>query len=157
VTVRGETAAPRYGKIAYYSVDDGKSYFEDSNTKIPPFDYGGKQAYRVHVFSCDGGKTTWVSHLESWKPEARAKLEGIRAIEKQLAEKPDPNVPRDKDPMYLLPALAKTNLMVKKPDVPGQPPNTWVTEAEDAGAYHKTRGLTCPHGNENHLITPVLP
>jgi hypothetical protein len=59
---------------AYFTVDDGKTYFAASTANIPPFDHEGKQAVRAYVFDC-GGKR-FVGYLERYKPEARqAKLD----------------------------------------------------------------------------------
>lgn len=152
-----EEAAPRYGTISFYSDDDGASYFEASNKLIPPFDHRGKQAYLAHVYSCDDGKTTWVGYLEGWRPEAKPKLERLRAMEQELMKNPNPSVTRDKDPMYLMPPLVRVGMMVKKPDKPGQPPNKWVTEAEDGSTFFRVQSLACPHGDPNHTVSVVLP
>lgn len=40
------------GKAAY-TVDDGQSWFFDSDTKIPPFDHDGKPAVRVQLWTYD--------------------------------------------------------------------------------------------------------
>ena len=41
---------------AYYSVDDGQSYFVSKGSNVAPFDYGGKAAVRAYVFATAGGK-----------------------------------------------------------------------------------------------------
>ena len=43
--------------------DDG-SWFADKAERVPPFDHHGQPAVRLHLFSCDGGKTTFVGYLE---------------------------------------------------------------------------------------------
>jgi hypothetical protein len=63
----------------YYSTnDDGSGYFSDRADRIAPFDKGGKPAYRVFVWSCDGGKTKFVSHLERYTDDAKKKIETYR-------------------------------------------------------------------------------
>jgi hypothetical protein len=52
----------------WYTSDDGKTWFADAGDRVYPFDHNGKQAYRCYVWSCDGGKTKFVSHLERLKP-----------------------------------------------------------------------------------------
>ena len=52
---------------AWYTVDDGVSWFADDDNRITPFDHQGKKAYRCYVWTCDGGKTQFVSHLERLK------------------------------------------------------------------------------------------
>src|SRR5579863_54192 len=46
---------------AYYSDDDGKTYFADSVRKVTPFTHGGKNAVRAFVFKC--GSTPVVGYL----------------------------------------------------------------------------------------------
>ena len=41
---------------AFFSSDDGKTYFTMPVTTPSPTDYQGKKAYRCFVFRCDGGK-----------------------------------------------------------------------------------------------------
>lgn len=48
---------------AWFTTDDGKTYFADDLSKQPPFQKDGRTAYGCYVWSSDGGKTTWVSHL----------------------------------------------------------------------------------------------
>jgi hypothetical protein len=63
--------------MAFFSDDDGASWFADDGKKIPPFDRNGKQAVRARVYRA-GGKT-YVNHLERYTPEAKKKLEAILA------------------------------------------------------------------------------
>ena len=63
------------GSKFYFSDDDGKNYFADDITKVPPFDHGGKQAVRAHVIKCDG--KTFVNHLERYTPEGKKKMEAM--------------------------------------------------------------------------------
>jgi hypothetical protein len=75
-------AAPVAGARAFFSVDDGKTWFADDATKLPPFDKAGKQAVRAYVYRSGNG-TEFVNYLERFKPEARRALED--------ASRPDPN------------------------------------------------------------------
>jgi hypothetical protein len=62
---------------AFYSDDDGKTYFADDEAKVAPFDRGGgKVAVRARVYKC-GGKT-FVNHLERYTAEAKKRLEASR-------------------------------------------------------------------------------
>ena len=63
------------GKGGFFSDDDGVTWFEADDQKIPPWDHNGKQAVRAYVFTCDGGKTKYVLFLERYKPEAKRILE----------------------------------------------------------------------------------
>ena len=41
---------------AYYTDDNGKTFFQDDAFKVSPFDHNGKQAYRCDVFEGSDGK-----------------------------------------------------------------------------------------------------
>lgn len=66
------------GKGGFFSDDDGVTWFEADDQKIPPWDHNGKQAVRAYVFTCDGGKTKYVLFLERYKPEAKRMMEQSR-------------------------------------------------------------------------------
>ncbi len=94
----------------YYTTDDQSpagalsALFEDDTGKLPPFDKGGKQAYRAYVFTTDGGKTKFVGYLERYTAEGKRLLEEAR----------------DGRSAGLLPdqlnnQLAKTGIEVKRP------------------------------------------
>jgi len=62
-------------KAAFYTEDNGKSFFKDDLFKISPFDHNGKQAYRCDVFESGGGKQfvgLVYRHTESGRREAEA-------------------------------------------------------------------------------------
>jgi hypothetical protein len=74
---------PRHRDKAFYSVDDGQTWFVDDVNKVPPFEHDGKQAVRARVFTSDGGKTSFVGYLERYTPEAKKLLESALAQAKQ--------------------------------------------------------------------------
>src|SRR4051812_30098576 len=49
--------------MAYFSTDDGKTWFADLASKPSPFQKDGKRAFRVYVWRCRGG-APFVSHLQ---------------------------------------------------------------------------------------------
>ena len=63
---------------AFFSDDDGQSYFADGADKIPPFDHNGKPAVTAHVFRCNGGKP-FVGYLERYTPEGKKRRESRQA------------------------------------------------------------------------------
>ncbi len=69
------------GPQAWYTVDDGKTWFADAAFKPVPFDHQGKQAYRCVVWTCDGGKTKFVSHLERLTAAAQKQFAGKDKIQ----------------------------------------------------------------------------
>lgn len=62
---------------AFFSTDDGATWFRDDATKIPPFDKDGKPAYRVAVYECADGEP-FVSHMERYPAEVKRRLEAAR-------------------------------------------------------------------------------
>ena len=71
-TGHGPGAAPVLNR-AFYTVDDGATWFTDDINKIPPFDHDGKQAVRAHLYRCDG--KTFVNHMERYTAEAHKRLQ----------------------------------------------------------------------------------
>ena len=37
---------------AYFSADDGKTFFVGNSASVPPFDHDGKPAVRAYVYQC---------------------------------------------------------------------------------------------------------
>lgn len=62
-SMRSLRGGPNFGaETAYYSDDDGKTWFKDSASLITPFEQSGKQVCRAHVFRCKGKE--FVGYLE---------------------------------------------------------------------------------------------
>jgi hypothetical protein len=61
---------------AFYSDDDGTSWFLDDRMKIVPFDHNGKPAVRVEVFRCKGGKP-FAGYLERYSDAVIAKMTAL--------------------------------------------------------------------------------
>lgn len=123
---------------AFYSIDDGKSWFADDVNKVPPFDKDGKQAYRVYVYKCADGKE-FVSHLERYTPE------GKKAMEAAL--KADGGSP------VLMEDVMLTGMEVKEPGTDAV--KGWVKQSDSMRAG-KIMELKCADGN-NAGIVPVVP
>jgi hypothetical protein len=64
---------------AFFTTDDGKSFFVDRFDRVPPFRKDGKTAVRAQVFSCDDGRTKFVGYLEMYAPLDKAALEDVLA------------------------------------------------------------------------------
>jgi hypothetical protein len=62
-TLRAESHLEGPIDQAYFSDDDGKTYFADSIEKAMPFDHNGKKAYRAYVFTCENETTPFVGLL----------------------------------------------------------------------------------------------
>jgi hypothetical protein len=60
-------------KYAYFTTDDGKTWFSDSAIRLAPFDHNGSPAVRCFVFTGPNGK--FVGLLEKLTDDAHARLE----------------------------------------------------------------------------------
>ena len=58
---------------AFYSDDDGKTWFIDDLVKVVPFDHHGGQAVRAEIFRCAQGKP-FVGYLERYSDAVKAKI-----------------------------------------------------------------------------------
>ena len=58
---------------AFYSDDDGQTYYSDNIFHFPPFDHDGKTAYRAMVYSGNSGK--FVGFLARYRPDTKKLLE----------------------------------------------------------------------------------
>jgi hypothetical protein len=67
------SGVPGRASKAYYSDDDGKTFFSDDIDKLYPFDRNGKQAYRAYVYECKDGKR-FVSYLARYTDGAKGKI-----------------------------------------------------------------------------------
>jgi hypothetical protein len=60
---------------AYFTVDDGASYFEDDATHVPPFQHDGKEAVRAHVYRCGETGRAFVGWMEKYSPQTKDKID----------------------------------------------------------------------------------
>ena len=71
---------------AFFTTDDGQTWFVDDATKLAPFQRDGKEAVRAYVFECNG--TAFVNHLERFTPDGRKTAEA--ALSGKSAEQATP-------------------------------------------------------------------
>ena len=76
--IRGP-AQPPIPTGAYFTTDDGKTWFADDANRLAPFTKDGKEAVKALVFSCNNGKDPFVGYLEKLTPAAKQRIEAIRA------------------------------------------------------------------------------
>ena len=62
---------------AYFTVDDGKTFFVANSASVPPFDHKGQKAVRAYVFQC--GDERFVGYVERFNDEARAAMTSGKA------------------------------------------------------------------------------
>ena len=60
---------------AFFTTDNGATYFADDINKAAPFDHDGKQAVRAYVYNIDNKPT--VAYMERYTAEARPAAEAI--------------------------------------------------------------------------------
>lgn len=84
--------------MAYFSTDDGATWFEAPVSNPSPFDKGGKQAYRVFVWRQGSGEP-FVSHL----------------IKNAVAAQRDPNRPPSVAERRTPPSMSARSVEVKRP------------------------------------------
>jgi hypothetical protein len=125
---------PRAPTKAFYSVDDGATYFPDDINKIPPIDHEGKAdaAVRCYVYSCSG-KGKFVAYLEKYTKKMRDKM---------LQARSSPNGPMDGTDTDL-------GRLVKRPG-----DSKW-TPAESVAGQQIT-DVKCPD-NSGAIVTPEFP
>lgn len=130
------------GDESYFTVDDGKTFFADSNKLVAPFDKDGKQAYQAFVYSCDGGSTKFVGYLKRYTTAAKAKIEESHKN------------PNQTDPT-LWETLEMSGAEYRKP---GDPEGKWINQAGKDGYAQWSRvvSVKCPDGKTDTL-EPVLP
>jgi hypothetical protein len=136
IYVQARDPTPGAG-MAFFSNDDGKTYFTDRNTRLAPFDKDGKPAYRAHVFEC-GGKRV-VGFLSRYRPEA------IAALEEAAAAKGTGKPPRN---AAALASVGTYGMEVKRPG-----DAAWVNQA-DSGRATAVRVFRCPDGSTPIEVDP---
>lgn len=126
---------PRIPTKAYFSDDDGATYFVDDIMLYPPFDHNGKEAVRCFVFHCSG-KGDFVGYLQKYTKDMATKANAARA-----ASNMDELGNLDLDSAQ----------EVKKPG-----DAKWIRVESHQAEADKITNVTCPD-DPNAKITPVYP
>jgi hypothetical protein len=66
---------------AFFTVDDGKTWFADDVTHLAPFQHDGKEAVRAYVFECNGKR--FVNHLERYTDDGKKAMLRLREVVKK--------------------------------------------------------------------------
>lgn len=134
---------PKVAKIkAFYTTDDGKTYFEDSADLIAPFIKDGKEALKAIVVTCDGGKTKHVAYVQRVTPMGK----------KLIAELPKRFPPPEVVPIEYLMAIDVAT-EVKRPG-----PGKW--ESRDPRNLRAVQAITtakCPDGGVAQPVFKAAP
>jgi hypothetical protein len=105
---------------AFFSSDDGQTWFTDSAYLLPPFDHDGAQAVSAVVFSgADGGKP-FCGYLTRYTPEGRAQLSAAMADAKARS------LPPSSVQLFSNPGFLNRYMEVRAPG-PGKP---WVRSGD---------------------------
>ncbi len=132
---------PASGKSAYYSTDDGQTWFVADTREVPPITHDGKPAVRAYLFTCPDGKQ-FAGYLERYTDQAKAVLDQFAAAKaaamKSGGAKPNVNI-------AAVQAAGMGGRQVKKPGA-----KEW-TNGNGPGAM-PIRQVTCPNGQ---AATPV--
>jgi hypothetical protein len=128
-SIRSE-APPKARTKAYYTDDDGKTFFVDDIKKAAPFDRNGKMVYLAHVYICEANKDKkFVGYVEMYNPAEREMLVKITDPIKADNE-------RKRMDVY--------SRMVKWPG----PENRWVPIMYDRLNASKIMHVKCPGGED---------
>jgi hypothetical protein len=133
----GSNAIPTGVEKAFFTIDDGKSTFVDDASKLPPFDRGGKPAYRAYVFACKNGKIRFVGYLERYTTEGKSKIEAARSHRQSI------------DPGFAE-SLAQSGIEVKAPN---SGDTGWILRGDPKSA--PIVNVKCPDGSND--LEPVSP
>jgi hypothetical protein len=72
---------------AYYTVDDGATWFQDDANKVAPFEKDGKEAVRCHVYCCKETRERWAAWLEKWDESAKKEMDGLGTDEGNTSQR----------------------------------------------------------------------
>jgi hypothetical protein len=132
-----------YANKAFFSDDDGKTWFIDDASNLPPFDHDGKKAYRAALFRCGSGKP-FIAYLEKYSDAQIKRLAEQRTVD---ATRTPNQSPGGAPPSDIL-------MDVKRPGDRGWLPAADATDPQKASAYRNVLVPVCPDGS---VITVVLP
>jgi hypothetical protein len=130
------------GDKAYFTVDDGQTWFVDSMYKVPPYDYNGKTAVRAMVYSYDKGSKTFCPFLQQYNSDTKKQLDDAVA-----------NATRDGKPLSSIelfgsPATAR-GVEIKLPG----PNHKWVSP----GTAEATKVLSAVQAPDGSDVDSVFP
>jgi hypothetical protein len=120
---------------AFYSDDDGQTYFKDTVLRLPPFEHNGKIADLAIV--CTDGKRDFVAYLQRYTPDAKTRLQQVYNA--------NPSAPYKVIDMMASPQIAIDGTEIK---LPGKN-NLWSSRS-------KTRvpDIQSPSGGDIEVVHP---
>jgi hypothetical protein len=131
---------------AYYTTDDGKTWFAAGIDHVAPFEHEGKEAVKVYLFRCGDRGKPFVAYLERFTPQGKKQVEKMWADARARANKDGTAVAIDRVALY---GATMSATEVKKPGeshwYPMQKAPPYVTQVH------------CPDGGSLSDVHPVLP
>lgn len=122
-------SGPKPVTKAFYTTDDGATWFVDERNKPVPFTHEGKEAVRVYVYQCEPDGKKFAGFLEKMTPKAREMAEAAYQEGRTAM-------------------IEDGDLLVKKPG-----PGRWVSVA-NIDAAEKVFHVECPGGGIAKLVNP---
>jgi hypothetical protein len=122
---------------AYYTVDDGATFFEDDIERVPPYDYNGQTAVKALVYDCGDGKK-FVGVMQRYNKKAHAKMTEYYS---------KPSAARDESIR-----LENDNDRAWEVKKPGTGDKGWVPAYTGQG--RRLFLVTCPNGGDAILVDP---
>jgi hypothetical protein len=130
------SGGPSIPTQAYYTDDDGATYFTDKVGILPPFQHNGKEAVLANVFKCGSGKP-FVAFMTKYTPEAQKAIKDYAATpDKDKMRMPPPEMARMAGTLY------------KKPKE-----GAWLGQ-RDMMAQQQVMSVKCPDGTMAELQWP---
>lgn len=119
---------------AFFTDDDGVTWYADSGYLVPPFDHNGKTAVFAQVFSYANGSKQFCAYMTRYSPDAKKKLDAAIADAKSRGQSPD-TVSLYQDRSFMQSAIE-----VKKPGAGNQWINQTDPRAIDVISVHAPDG-----------------
>ncbi|MFT3788664.1 MAG: hypothetical protein QM770_21245 [Tepidisphaeraceae bacterium] len=128
------SGAPSLPDRAYYSDDDGNTWFADDINKPFPFDHKGKQAYLVYVYQC-GDKPAYAGVLLRMNADALQRAKALPQGDASYATQ--------------FTAIKNQGLEIKKPGAAA-----WKPLSAAGSQDLMDTAAKCPDGSPAQFLTP---
>jgi hypothetical protein len=132
------------GERAYYSDDDGQTWFSDSKYLTPPFDHNGKTAERAVIYSYDHGSKTFCAYLQRYTADAKKRLDDAVADAARNGKGPETVS------LFGDLGIARSEVEVKLPGTGHQ----WVVVSTINGGDTINQGLAAHADDSSDVVIP---
>ncbi len=132
------------GDKAYFTADDGQTWFLDSTYRTPPYDHDGNTAVRAMVYSYDHGDKAFCAYLMRYTDSAKKRLDDA------IADAVGHGKPPSSVGLFNDLQLNRTGMEVK---VPGAG-HSWVLRDSPDGANAMNEGLAAHADSTSDMVIP---